>query len=157
MAQKVTLSIPDMLHEKLKEWRDSFNFSKMFQDALTEAIQKKEELANRFSQDAELPDIIHRLRQEKMAWEKKFYKIGKQEGDKWARSVRYEDLLYVSNCSDTEGIMGHDSYKDYFADLFQSFSVSDLPENHREHHIQQFMTGWCAGVKEFWNLVREKI
>ena len=41
MAQKITLSIPDMLHEKLTQWRSSFNFSKLFQEALTEAIQKK--------------------------------------------------------------------------------------------------------------------
>ena len=43
MTQKVTLSIPDMLHEKLNKWRESFNLSKMFQDALLDAIQKKEE------------------------------------------------------------------------------------------------------------------
>ena len=34
MAKKVTISIPDMLHEKLENWRESFNLSKMFQDAV---------------------------------------------------------------------------------------------------------------------------
>ena len=42
MTQKITLSIPDRLHEKLNEWRSSFNLSKMFQDALSDAIKKKE-------------------------------------------------------------------------------------------------------------------
>ena len=32
MAKKVTISIPDMLHEKLEKWRESFNLSKMFQE-----------------------------------------------------------------------------------------------------------------------------
>ena len=51
MAQKITLSIPDLLHEKLKEWRASFNLSKMFQEVVTDAILKKEEFQKRFSKD----------------------------------------------------------------------------------------------------------
>lgn len=41
MARKVTVSIPDLLYEKMERWRRSFNLSKMFQDAVAEAIQKK--------------------------------------------------------------------------------------------------------------------
>ncbi len=157
MAQKITLSIPDMLHEKLKDWRDSFNFSKMFQETLIEAIQKKEELAHRFSQDMDLPDIIKRLRQEKMEWEKQFYKIGKKEGDRWARSVRYENLLYVSNCADGNQLLDHDHYREYFQEQMKTCGLSDLPHEQKAVHEKQFVDGWSAGVKEFWNIVKEKI
>ncbi len=66
MAQKVTLSIPDMLHEKLNKWRESFNLSKMFQDTLLDAIQKKEEFQKRISKDFDMSEIINRLKQEKL-------------------------------------------------------------------------------------------
>ena len=33
MAKKVTVSIPDMLHKEMEKWRETFNLSKMFQDA----------------------------------------------------------------------------------------------------------------------------
>ena len=69
MAQKITLSIPDLLHEKLKEWRASFNLSKMFQEVVTDAILKKEEFQKRFSKDYNMSEIIKRLKQEKLIWE----------------------------------------------------------------------------------------
>ncbi|MFO7914007.1 MAG: hypothetical protein R6V15_17765, partial [Desulfotignum sp.] len=95
MAQKITLSIPDMLHERLKQWRDSFNFSKMFQDAVTDAIQKKEEFQKRVSQEFDMPEVIKRLQKEKQAWDRQFYKLGRKEGIKRGKSAHFEDLLYV--------------------------------------------------------------
>ena len=54
MAKRVTVSIPDMLHEKMEKWRESFNLSKMFQDAVMEAIQKKEDFQKRIREDLDL-------------------------------------------------------------------------------------------------------
>ena len=89
MAKKVTISIPDMLHEKLEKWRESFNLSKMFQDAVTEAIQRKEEFQKRIREDLDLSQIVDRLRREKLQSEGNYYQSGKSDGLHWAKTAHY--------------------------------------------------------------------
>ncbi|MDD9304786.1 MAG: hypothetical protein HUK40_21560 [Desulfobacter sp.] len=157
MAQKITLSIPDMLHEKLTEWRSSFNFSKMFQEALTDAIQKKEELQKRFSEEFDMPDIVKRLRQEKLDWENNFYNSGKTQGVKWARSAHYENLLYVLHCDHTYEIIGHETFKSYFQKIYEAHDLGKYSVQGGVDHEQKFMDGWFDGVTLFWKEVREQI
>ncbi len=157
MAQKVTLSIPDLLHEKLNEWRDSFNLSKMFQEAVTEAIQKKEEFKKRFSEDMDMPEIIKRLKQEKLLWEKKFFRSGKSEGMLWARSAHFEDLMYVLNLEDTYQLIKEPAYKNYFENIYRTNDLGRYAVEGGFDHERQFVDGWFLGVKEFWNQVKEQI
>jgi len=145
-----------MLHEKLTEWRSSFNFSKMFQEALTEAIQKKEELRKRFSEEFDMPDIIKRLREEKLDWENNFYNTGKTHGIRWARSAPYPDLLYVLHCDKTE-LIEHVNYKSYFQDIYETHALGKYSVQGGVDHEQKFMDGWSDGVKSFWNEVKEQI
>ncbi len=157
MAQKITLSIPDMLHEKLTEWRSSFNFSKMFQEALTDAIQKKEELQKRFSEELEMPDIVKRLRQEKQDWDHTFWRAGKKEGIKWARSAHYQDLLYVLHCEDTYKVLNCDEYKSYFQEIYKANGLGNYTSQQGIDHEKQFIDGWFDGVTSFWNDVRHQL
>ncbi|MBU0973676.1 MAG: hypothetical protein KKC20_23760 [Proteobacteria bacterium] len=157
MAQKITLSIPDLLHDKLKEWRNSFNFSKMFQEALTDAIQKKEEFQKRFSEDFDLSEIIKRLHQEKMIWEKQFFKSGKNEGIKWARSAHYEDLLYVVHFKDTYELTNDVKFKPYFEQVHDTHELGKYASDNVVDHELMFMDGWFYGVNEFWAQIKEQI
>src|SRR5210317_1232842 len=97
MAKKVTVSIPDMLYEKMERWRRSFNLSKMFQDAVAEAIQKKEDFQKRLQEDLDLSDVIERLRSEKAQSEGNFFDTGKRDGVLWAKSASYDDIMYALN------------------------------------------------------------
>ncbi len=157
MAQKITLSIPDLLHEKLKEWRNSFNFSKMFQEAVTDAIQKKEEFQKRFSEEFDMSDIIKRLQQEKRIWEKQFYKSGKNEGIKWARSAHYEELLYVVNFEDTYQLTNDAKFKIYFEEVHTKNELGKYANDNSIDHELMFMDGWFSGVNEFWTQIKEEI
>ncbi len=157
MTHKITLSIPDMLHEKLKEWRDSFNLSKMFQEAVTEAIQKKELFHKRFAEDFDMPEIVRRLKQEKMIWEKQFYKSGKKEGLKWARSAHYEDLLYVINFTHTYELTHDSEFTAYFEQVHETHELGKYASDGAVDHELMFMDGWFYGVNEFWNQVKEQI
>ena len=47
MVKRITVSVPDELHEKMEKWRSNFNFSKVFQNAVSGAIQKKEDFEKR--------------------------------------------------------------------------------------------------------------
>ncbi len=155
MAQKITLSIPDLLHEKLKAWRASFNLSKMFQEALTDAIQKKEEFQKRFSKDYNMSEIIKRLKQEKLIWEKQYYKLGKEEGLRWAKTAHYEDLLYVVEFNDTYKLISDSKMSDYFNKIYHSSELAK--HSGSTDHEQLFIEGWSDGILEFWNHVKEKL
>lgn len=149
MSQKITLSIPDLLYEKLADWRSSFNLSRLFQEALTEAIQKKEEFQKRVAEDFDMKDIIKRLKQEKQNWEKKYFHLGWAEGLRWARLAHYTELLHVLNCKDMYQLATDAEMKDYFN---HSCPTPDQPNS-----LSIYMDGWHKGVMEFWNHIKEKI
>lgn len=157
MTQKITLSIPDLLHEKLKEWRKSFNLSKMFQEALTDAIKTKEDFQKRVSEDFDMPDIIKRLQLEKLNWEKKFFKLGKIEGLKWARIAPYADLLYVLNLKDTYKLVSDPLTSDYFDQIYHDIELEKYSNSGAVDHEQMFIDGWIKGVIGFWEQVKEKL
>ena len=157
MSQKITLSIPDLLHEKLEEWRASFNLSKMFQEALTEAIQKKEELQKRFTEEFDISDVVKRLRREKQDLEKRFYNAGRTEGLNWARSARYHDLLYVLRTIDPYQLISDPRMNPYFETLYQSSELAQYTNPDTVAHEQAFMQGWLQGVKTLWDQVKEEL
>lgn len=157
MTQKITLSIPDLLHEKLKEWRTSFNFSKMFQEALTDAIRRKEEFQKRFSEDFDMSEIINRLKQEKLAWEKQYVKKGHAEGFKWAKTAHYEDLLYVLEFDGTYQLISDPRMSVYFDEIYQSINFEKYSNASLVDQEQMFMDGWFKGVMDFWNQIKGKI
>lgn len=161
MTRKITLSIPDMLHEKLSEWRSSFNFSKIFQDALTEAIEKKENLQKRISDELDMTDIINRLRQEKNRWGKKYFDIGKHEALGWAKTARYEALLYVTRIEKIYDIIFDPQMNTYFKEIYRTCGLIPYPDTGSGiellDHDKKFIDGWFDGIDEFWNQVKDKI
>ncbi|MDY0219696.1 MAG: hypothetical protein RBR67_00960 [Desulfobacterium sp.] len=150
MARKITLSIPDLLHEKLEEWRQSFNLSKMFQDALAEAILKKEEFQRRFQEDTSMAETIERLRREKKISEGNFLENGRAEGFQWAKSAHYDDLMYA---------LTFDSMTALAADerLAQNFALGMEKDQLTDRHARLFIQGWQRGINEFWNEIKEKL
>ncbi|MDA8136026.1 MAG: hypothetical protein M0T82_15505 [Desulfobacteraceae bacterium] len=157
MTQKITLSMPDFLYEKLEEWRASFNLSKLFQDALAEAIQRKEEFQKRISEDFDMADIIKRLKEEKQNWEKKYYTLGKTEGLQWAKIAHYGDLLYVLKFQDTYKLISDSKMSSYFKKIYEATNLAENRESIPADDEQMFMDGWFKGVLEFWNHIKEKL
>ena len=167
MAQKITLSIPDMLHEKLSEWRSSFNFSKLFQEALTEAIEKKENFQKRFSQEMDMSHVIQRLKEEKLNWGRKYFDLGKKEAMGWVKTARYETLLYVTAFEKYYDILFDPKMNTYFKQIYETAGLnpySALPAGETGagkqvllDHDKQFIEGWFNGVLEFWNQVKDKL
>jgi len=129
----------------------------MFQEAVTEAIQKKEEFQKRFSEEFDMPQIIKRLKYEKMIWEKKYYKIGKVQGLKWAKTVHYEDLLYVLQFDAAYKIILDPKMNEYFEQIYKSTDLVKYAKASSLDHEQMFLEGWFKGVLEFWNQVKEKL
>lgn len=157
MTRKITLSIPDMLYEKMEEWRKSFNLSKMFQDALTEAIHKKEEFQRRLQEDHDMAQIIERLRNEKRQTEGNYSEKGKMEGLHWAKNAHYQDLMYALELNDAEHMIKDETLGSYFKAIGGSDNFIEISSEHINKYGKLFLDGWRRGVKAFWNEIREKI
>ena len=157
MTRKITLSIPDLLHEKLEAWRKSFNLSQMFQEALTEAIRKKEEFQRRMQEDHDMADIIQRLRREKEQSEGNYWEKGKRQGIHWAKHAHYDDLVYVVGLSPDTNISADPRLAHYFSTLEEKPDEVEFATESPSRATQHFVEGWYRGVEEFWNAIKEKL
>ncbi len=162
MAKKITLSVPESLYQKITDWRSSFNLSQMFQDMVTDAIQRKEEFQKRISEDASLSDIIKRLRMEKQEAISRIIEKGMAEGMRWAKIAHYDELCYALSWKPEEetDLLENRMLGSYFSECFRSENISAFLEASGKvagHHIDSFITGWKMGVSGFWNSVKDKI
>jgi len=162
MAKKITLSVPESLYQKISDWRSSFNLSQMFQDMVADAIQKKEELQKRLSEDTNLSEIIKRLRKEKQEAISRMIDKGISEGMRWAKIAHYDELSYAITWEPEEDQdpLQNKMLGTYFAEYFKTENLSAFIETSGKaarHNINSFISGWKMGVSGFWNSVKDKI
>jgi hypothetical protein len=173
MTKKVTISVPDQLHEKMMDWKNSFNFSQVFQNAISELIQNKEDFKKRLKGDEKMTKIIERLRCEKAEAENKWFEQGKLDGLDFAKSASYKDLKFalvwetIKQISKRENLIGLDPTQgeilgDYFSDIFETYDELFFQEtvygNYMPNELYiQWELGWKEGVEAFWNEVKNKI
>lgn len=157
MTRKITLSIPDMLHDKMEDWRKSFNLSKMFQDALAEAINKKEEFHRRFKEEISMSETIERLRHEKKISEGNYSENGRIEGFQWAKSAHYDDLIYALGFDSPPAMANDERLSQFFMHTIKRDRLMEHSGNQINKHARLFIEGWRKGINEFWNEIKEKI
>ncbi len=157
MAKKVTISIPDMLHEQLEKWRESFNLSKMFQDAVSEAIQRKEDFQKRIREDLDLGQIIERLRREKMQSEGNYLETGKNDGILWAKTAHYDNLKYALHWTDLENATKDEVLGYYFAETFNLNRFTESNTYCQPEYLLNYLKGWKQGIEYFWAEIKEKL
>ncbi len=157
MTKKITISIPDMLHEKLEKWRRSFNLSKMFQEAVTDAIQKKEDFQKRIQEDLDMADILERLRMEKMKSEGNYAENGKLEGLTWAKTAHYDDLRYALDWTPGEKPFRDDVLGEYLSRKLATDKLMDASGETVNEYARAYITGWKRGVEEFWDEIGSKL
>ena len=161
MSKKITVSVPDDLHLKMNEWRESFNFSKIFQKAVSTMIQSKEEFQKRLRSNIDMAAIAERLRREKLASQTESSELGKKEGVKWARSAHYKELQYALRWLPEKNPRRNEVIGGYFIDLFaenqelqRRASEGNLESS---EFVRNFLSGWKEGVDAFWNEIKDKL
>ncbi len=157
MARKVTISIPEVLHEKMNEWRNSFNLSKMFQETLAEAISKKEAFQKRLMEDTSLSDIIDRLKKEKVLSEKNYFENGIKDGLKWAKSAHYDELQYAVFFAPEKNPLNDSVLGDFFKRVQKSDRMMAISEGLSNRYFESYIDGWKDGVSEFWKKIKDKL
>ena len=174
MAKKVTISVPNELHEKMQKWRESFNFSSIFQEAIASAIEKKEAFKKRLREVTTMEQVVERLRREKVEVAKDYFEQGKKDGLEWAKAASYDEIQYALQWEtvdktelDTPGLIGTDPTRnevlgDYFGDVIEDDSNMGFIETIHGHYMpnEYFISweaGWKEAVEEFWHEIKDKL
>lgn len=171
MSKKITVSVPDALHEKMEKWRESFNFSKLFQDSVSEAIQEKENFKQRVKEDKSMKEVIERLKKERKDSETNFFNTGKKDGLDFVQSASYEGIQYALKWKpmcDVDGqLVSHNPIRDeilgdYFKDIFDEYEGIDFVETSHGSYIPNdnfaaWEEGWVKGVQELWEEIKDKL
>jgi hypothetical protein len=153
MAKKITLTVNESLFQQIDAWRSSFNLSRLFQDAVSEAIKRKEEFQRMLSGSADIPRIVERLRNEKLGAQEKAVTAGKADGSAWAGRAHYEELVAVVGA-----IPEPTDAENTSAEAWLSHSVvAKLEGKAAETAIAAYREGWRTGVIGLWDLVKDQL
>lgn len=161
MAKRVTISVPDELHEKMNQWRNSFNFSKIFQRAVSAMIQKREAFQEQMRSSLDLPSVVARLRKEKQEVESDTSERGRRAGLAWSRTAHYQEIQYALSWEPGDEPTRDAILGDYFDDLFKTKPdlkaavIQGQPKS--ETLARAFVHGWQDGVRQFWSEVKDRL
>lgn len=162
MSKKITISVPDELHDKMKEWKASFNFSQVFQTAMINMIRKKEAFQKKISDELDISAIIKRLKEEKFEFENNFLEDGKKDGFEWCKTAHYSELQYVLAVNSTENLFNDEKYAVYFNTVLERYkkmvAVSgQIAQSRFNEFTTKYVDGWKEGVESFWNEVKDRL
>jgi hypothetical protein len=165
MAKKVTISVPEELHEKMTTYRDRFNFSEVFRKAISKEIQSIESFLKGKKEEINMTAVIERLQKEKNEVETNWFDEGKKDGFDWCADAHYSEILEARilevegngwpKCNSVVEHLEHlrdesppwEKYGELFGDNRWELSPLGL----------KYIKGFKSGVSEFWNEVKDKL
>ena len=163
MTKKITISVPDELHERMDKWKDSFNFSGVFQKAMWEAIIRKENFRKRIKEDINMAKTIERLSDEKAESEAIWFEQGKEDALEWVNAANYNEIKLVANSigdyipvDELEAL--HENFSEYLSQTLSHLREnldSELDTDSEEFGL--WGKGWMTGVREFWDEFKQQI
>jgi hypothetical protein len=163
MAKQINLSVSEELAEKMEKWKDSFDFSRIFQNAISEAIRKKESF--------QIRDVVARLKKEKGELEGIYYEKGKTDGLEWVKAANLAEfqyaLDYVPMDYKNEVIIAYDPTHDevlgyYFNDVIKAddkmgFVETSFSNSVPNEYFRAWERGWSDAVHEFWEEIKSRM
>lgn len=163
MAKKITLTVNESLFSKIDQWRSSFNLSRLFQDAVSEAIKRKEDFHRMLSGKEDIPRIVERLKAEKSSWLDTTRCEGESDGGTWAGKAHYSDLISVLalldgyKAEEDPGRPASMAERQCIETWERKMKMTDTLSTEREEAIRAYREGWRAGVLGLWEIVKDQL
>ena len=161
MSKMTTISIPDDLHEKMQKWKGHFNFSRVFQDAIREKIERKENLQKRLENGGfDMEATVERLRAERDEADDDLFEEGKIDGLEWAKQSHY---LSIKDMLEFDPEMGElpdqPELSQEITDMIHGAENLAFEPNSwvMDDATIKWAEGLVEGVKEFWSQVEGKL
>ncbi len=162
MARKITISVPDELYEKMKNWKSSLNFSRVFQNAVAGMILKKETLTSRIRSEIDISSVVARLKKEKIDYEFNITEWGRKDGLEWCKTAHYHELQYALAWTPRQSPDRDAQLGDYFALKFEEYkrrltATGQKAQDWLNVFSEKYVKGWKEGVELFWGEVKDKL
>jgi predicted CopG family antitoxin len=162
MAKKVTISVPDELYEKMVAWKSSMNFSRVFQNAVSGMIQKKEALTSRIRNEIDFSAVVDRLKKEKIDYEFNIAECGKKDGLEWCKTAHYDELQYALAWTPYKDPDRDQELGEYFSQMFEAYkkrltATGQKAQDYLSGFSEKYVRGWKEGVDLFWSEVKDKL
>lgn len=147
--QRITISVPSSLYNRLQEVKDSLNVSQICQKAITYAVEYEE---IKKMEGSEMDKITERLKKEKEESEKEDRENGKKAGFNDAKQMSYKDLKFVMRELETREEMANSqaSYDELSNNIFDRFDKEDgywMDMDDADPDV--YLEGWLEGVADF--------
>lgn len=151
VAERITITVPDDLHKRLREVKGKLNVSHICSRAIDEAIQLEELKLRTDISDKE--KAIERLRIEKKQevstnWKKK----GFSEGVNDAQNILKYSVIKRIASSSKEEILEQGRY-------FSRQNIRRMHEYSSDYEFDEdaYKEGWLEGVTHFWKEVKDEL
>jgi hypothetical protein len=167
MAQRLNISIPDELNERIKDFKDRLNVSKICQVAIDAAVKREEA---RIGED--IKATIIRLKKEKAEYFKVYRDEGFKDGKSNALSFTYDKFIKVILAVEERDYQQSNSEEalNYFADDVYKGKAECIGDNQlildteivwvndlSYEAADEYSKGWIDGVIFVWEQVKSKI
>lgn len=150
MAERINITVPNDLHERLQAVRDDINISRICQEAIEQAVILKEIKMKTLSSKEK---VIERLRLERQKNEQEWFNYGKTDGLSDAEDLSYEDFEHLEKLyKERDEVMLNQLDDDLREWLEEKMSNFDQRPNKKV-----YLNGWIEGVVEFWDEIKDEI
>ena len=160
MVQRLNISIPDALHERLQRHKDKMNISQICQEAITEAVDMED--IKEITGD-ERKAMIERLRKEKEELFAHWERRGKEQGIRDATNeMSYSTFRAIQKAYDLlsshdgRELDAADAIPDWVYEEWHEVRVNELKEE-EDVEADTYLRGWLDGVTDVWADIEKEI
>lgn len=141
VAQRITVTIPDQLHERLQQVKDKLNISGLCQQAIEKAVEIEE---IKFKDVPNMEKLLERLRMEKQQSEDNWKKEGIKDGRADAMDLSYDEFRALEGNEDIP-----DNIEIWVRDRNMEY-LENLDE-------EAYLEGWKEGALSVWEQVKDSL
>lgn len=156
VAQRITITLPDNLHERLQMFKESLNVSGVCQRALDLAIQIEE-----IKVSTDIPAMskaIARLRKEKQEASANWKQTGLKDGLTDAtEELDYVTLKYIGEGGDINSSIPGVKYDPPVIMWLRHFRFQEYEQEGDYFESDIYTQGWIEGVIHVWKEIKDKL
>lgn len=157
MAERINITVPNDLHERLQAVRDRINISRICQEAIEQAVALEEIKMKALSNKEK---VIERLRLERQKSEDDWFEAGRTDGLRDSENLSYDDFQEILDLYQA---------KNELEKYDQWIEINQFPEDFHELLEERmggyspkpikktYLAGWIEGVTDFWNEIEAEI
>jgi hypothetical protein len=158
MSQRINISVPDDLYQKMQSFKDSLNVSKICQDAIRREIMLKELREETVS---DIDKLAASFQKERKVYGHGFWEEGFKDGTKDAFKTDFQWMYTIWTHRDAES-------DDKLFEMGASKETTEKVQNEEfetdlgffidfDHIADLYYSGWVEGFLDVWGRVSKKL